>query len=254
MKKLFLYLLSIILLATAFSGTSFATITPTPTSSAPSQAITTQIDDQINNLKDKIASKVAQLKLVEKRGIIGVVTDSNSTQITLKDRDGNIHFIDVDELTNFDSPSIKNFGISDVTKNMTLGVLGLYNKESRRILARFITIDQSPTFIRGAVAAMDKTNFTLTVIQNNGTQTIVEIEDVTKMTSYSTTGVIKSGFSKIQLGQRVYVVGFPDKQNNKELIASRIIVFPNVPINPAIGTALPALSVPTATPSATPSK
>ncbi len=242
MKRLFLISNILFLLFQTVTSSSFA-MSPTPT---PNQAITTQIEQQINDLKDKIASKVAQLKLVEKKGIIGTVTDSSSTQITLKDQDGNIHFIDVDELTQFHSSGNTTFGISDVTKNMTLGVLGLYNKDSRRILARFVTVLLLPRYIHGAIAGIDKTNFTLTVVENDGSQLVAEIEDVTKTNAYdSATGITRSGFSHLQVGQRIFVVGYPDKQNTKEIIVSRSIIFPSLPINPAIGTVLPVL--PTAT-------
>lgn len=235
MKKLFVLLTAALILSLP-SGYAFAKAAPTPTNAqTPTQSIT-QIDQQINNLKDKIASKVAQLKLVEKRGIIGTVTDASDTQITIKDMDGNQHFIDVDELTKFDSSGQKNFGISDVTKNMKLGILGLYNKESRRILARFVTVQVLPTYIHGAIADMDKKNYTVTVAQDDGIQATIEIEDITKTTSYDSTGApTKSGFSKLQVGERIYVAGYPDKQDAKQLIASRILVFPSLAINPAIG-------------------
>src|SRR3990167_5640769 len=101
-----------------------ASLTPTPDDKA--QAIKEQL---ITN----IASRVAQLKLVEKRGIIGTVTNVTNTQITLSDIQNNTRFIDVDELTKFTSAKSKEtFGISDITKGTTLGILGLYNKDSRR--------------------------------------------------------------------------------------------------------------------------
>ena len=56
---------------------------------------------QINDLKDRIASRVAQLKLVERRGVIGTVTAVSDTQLTLVDTNDNNRFIDVDELTKF---------------------------------------------------------------------------------------------------------------------------------------------------------
>lgn len=251
MKKILLYI-SIFSLFSCIAPIAFA-VSPTPSKSIPSQAVTTQIEEQINNLKDKIASRVAQLNLVQKKGIVGTVTDTSETQITLKDAAGNIHFIDVDELTKFSSSSNKNFGMSDITKNSTLGVLGLYNKDSRRILARFITVLILPQYIRGAIAGVDKTNFTITVVKNDATQITIEVEDITKMTSYtSSAGSTKSGFSKIQTGERVYVVGYKDTQNLKQLIASRIILFPSLPINPAIGTLLPATPTNTPIPSPTP--
>lgn len=259
MKKLFIIALLSLVSITTGSQTAFAAITPTPTKTTSkatptpsSNGSVTQIEQQINNLKDKIASQVAQLHLTEKKGFIGIVTDVSETQITIKDNDGNIHFVDVDELTKFDSPSAKsNFGISDITKNSTIGVLGIYNKDSRRLLARFVDVLTFPKYIRGAIAAIDKPNFTMTVVQNDGTQTTVEIEDVTKTLSYDkTAGSVKAGFSKAQVGERVYIVGFPDKQDPKQLIASRIILFPTLSINPNIGSVAP-ITPTAATPSAT---
>lgn len=248
MKNAIIIIIVIIIINFILSGGSFAaTLSPT----AP-QTVSSEIQQQINNLKDKIASKVAELKLVEKRGIIGTVVETSETQITLKDIYGNAHFVDVDELTKFNSANNKNFGISDVAKNMAMGVLGLYNKESRRILARFVTPLQLNSFARGAVSSIDKANFNLTITQNDGTGITIEVADVTKTSSYSdsASGLTRSGFSKIQVGERIYIVGYPDKQNSSQIIASRIILFPNLPINPAIGTALPT-PTPASTPSAT---
>lgn len=244
MKKLFIVfgILGFLSLPVRYA---FGAVTPTPTKApTPTGQSITQIEQQINNLKDKIASRVAQLKLVQKQGVIGTVTDVSETQITIKDTTGAVHFIDVDELTKFSSPNAKsNFGISDITKNTTIGVLGLYNKDSRRLLARFVDVLVIPQYISGAVAAMDKTNFTLTIAKDDGTQTVVEIEDVTKTSSYNNTATLtKSGFSKIQTGERVYIVGYTDKQNNKQIIASRIISFPTLPINPKIGNVVPQIT------------
>lgn len=231
--------------ANAFAASPTPTKTPTPTGN---QSVT-QIEEQINNLKDKIASRVAQLKLVEKQGIIGTVTDIGETQITIKDINGDIHFIDVDELTQFSSPNAKsNFGISDITKGTTIGVLGLYNKDSRRLLARFVDVMVLPQFITGAIASIDTKNYTLTIVQNNNKQITAEIEDITKTSSYDkSAGLTKSGFSKVQVGERVTLVGYTDKQNSKDIIASRIIVFPTLPLNPAIANILPQITPDTTT-------
>src|SRR3990167_5837024 len=112
---------------------------------SPVNAATPTPENKNQEIKDQlisnIASRVAQLNLVEKRGIIGKVTEATNTQITLSDIKGDTRFVDVDELTKFSSPNAKGtFGISDITKDATVGILGLYNKESRRILARFVNV------------------------------------------------------------------------------------------------------------------
>src|ERR1035437_5362298 len=101
MKKYIFIILAALLTTTIFTKTTLADI-PTPTTN-PSL---------LQKVANEIASKTAQLNLVEKRGIIGTVTDVSGTQITLSDLNGNTRFVDVDELTKFSSTSSNSYGIS----------------------------------------------------------------------------------------------------------------------------------------------
>lgn len=206
-------------------------LTPTPTDSQanqPKSAKTGALNQQINDLKNRIASRVAQLKLVEKRGIIGTVTDVSDTQITLSDSKGNTRFIDVDELTRFSNPSAKDaFGISDITRGANIGVLGLYNKESRRILARFVDILNLAKIVHGRVLSTEGINYTLKVSAKDNKEISFDVETTTRTLSYSKDGgLTRSGFSKIKEGQRVIVIG--------GITASKIILLPDIPKNPKI--------------------
>jgi len=195
---------------------------------AHSQTPTQSIKEQ---LITNIASRVAQLKLVEKRGIIGTVTNVTNTQITLSDIQNNTRFIDVDELTKFTSAKSKEtFGISDITKGTTLGILGLYNKDSRRTLARFVTVVTIPTFTQGGVTAVDGKNFTVDVATLDGKKFTIDIEYTTTTYSYTAaTGHIRSGFSKIKEGYNIIVAGSPDPKNENQISAGRVIIFPEIP-------------------------
>jgi hypothetical protein len=206
-----------------------ATTNPTPTST---QGLVQQIDE----LKDRIASRVAQLKLVEKKGVIGTVIDVAETQLSISDVHGNTIFIDVDELTKFSSPSVKtSFGISDISKGTTVGILGLYNKESRRILARFVDVMSVPVVLSGAVTGIDSTNFNLTLTTLDKKDLTIDVENITRTYTYGkTTGLVKAGFSKITQGERLMVIGFPDAKDKNKILASRILRFPDLPINPVI--------------------
>jgi hypothetical protein len=231
MKKILFFILLITFL---FSTTSLSlavtsqtpedTNTPTPTGT-----------NQLDALKEKIASKVAQLKLTEKRGIIGTVAESTSTQITVIDSLNNQRFIDIDELTKFSSSSDKSFGISDVKKDDTLGILGIYNKQSRRILAREISLITVPQFISGVVSSVDKDNFSLNILTEAQKEIVVDIETITKSFSYSSeTGLTKSGFSKITEGENIFLVGYVRKTDKNRVLASRMVLLPEIPKNPMI--------------------
>lgn len=222
------------------------------TSTTSAATVSPSINEQIDqSLQERIASRVAQLNLVQKRAVIGTVTDVNDTQITLNDIHSNIRFVDVDELTQFNSPnSTSTFGISDIKKGDTLGVLGLYNKQSSRILARFVDELTIPFRADGAIETLDSTNFLIGMVDNNNKRYSIEVEDITKTFSFTTdNGLVKSGFSKLSVGQRIFIEGYYDLKDKSKVIASRITIFPSLPINPEISLAPSALNTTEITPS-----
>lgn len=242
MKKLKVLLSSFfILYSLFFILTPAYAATPTPNQ---------KLNQQIDQLKDKIASRVSELNLVEKRGIIGVVQSTKSNQITITDITGQTRLIDVDEITKFSSPTNKSsFGISDLTKGTRVSVLGLYNKESKRILARFIDVDVEPTRYVGVITSVDKKNLTFVIQTHDKNQVTINVETPTKI--YSTTAgssLAKYGFSKLVVGDRVFTVGYPDKKDAKILNADRIIDLLGAPKDPNVS----VVSASTPTPSAAP--
>lgn len=221
-----------------FANSSFAIDakkTPTPT--------IIDLQQQVNDLKSKIASKVAQLNLVEKRSTYGMVTDISGSQITLKNLDDKIRLVDIDELTKFSSSSSDTFGISDIKKGMYLGIIGLYNKQSQRIQARIVEDeDLLPNFIYGSIVSIDTKNFTFEVIKENGARNIIDIQNISKTYSYTTTGdLVKAGFSKIKQAETVLIVGFFDKQDKNKILGSRIFLFPEISTSPKININAPTI-------------
>lgn len=220
MKIFSILLISFCLFLISGLNSYAATSTPSP------------VEQQIDELKDKIASRVAQLKLVEKRGILGKVNDVTDTQITMADIKGNIRFVDVDELTKFISSGSSNasFGISDIKKGDALGIVGLYNKQSRRILARAIYQTSISKMIHGYIAQVDPDNFILTVSTDDNNQFDVSVETTTRSFSYDKTSekLIRSGFSRLKEEQKIFVSGTPDKKDGKKISADTIITLPDI--------------------------
>ncbi|OGH06690.1 MAG: hypothetical protein A2W22_02245 [Candidatus Levybacteria bacterium RBG_16_35_11] len=222
-KILFITFITTIIFLIFFQETLFAQTT-TPTSS-----ISQELQQKLLN---QIASKAAQLKLTEKRGIIGTVKEAKDTSITLVDTTGNTRFVDVDELTEFSSSS-KSFGISDIEKGMVLGVLGLYNKDSRRLLARDISTLTLPTVVSGQVSEIDKENFQLYILTEKD-RVKIDVQDITRTYSYLEDELSLSGFSKITQEVTIVAIGYPDSTDKEMILAQRIIIFPNIPKNPKI--------------------
>lgn len=210
-------------------------ISPLSSLISPMHAATPTPQDKAQEIRDRlitnIASRVAELRLVEKRGIIGTVTNVTNTQITVTDLQNNTRFIDVDELTKFSSPNAKGtYGISDIEKDATIGVLGLYNKESRRILARFVNAITVPLIVNGGVSAIDNENFTITIATEKGKEITADIEALTRTYSYTQKeGYARSGFSKIKEDYSIVVIGVKDIKDDQRMTATRVIFFPEIP-------------------------
>ncbi|HSW47601.1 MAG TPA: hypothetical protein VLG67_00830 [Candidatus Saccharimonadales bacterium] len=225
--------------------------TPTPPKAITptiSETLNEKLNSQINQLKDKIASRVSELNLVEKKGVTGVVSDTSTNKITLTDISGYSNIIDIDEITKFSSSSAKGtFGLSDLTKGTNINVLGLYNKQSKRILARFITTAINPSFLSGTISDIDGKGFTITIISSDKKSTKIDINTATKISIYSKIdGLTKIGFTKLNIGERVSIVGFPDKTTPSLIVASRIVDLPSLPKDPNISIAEPTpTTVPT---------
>lgn len=229
MKKI---LLIVTLLITLTYPSYSEAITTTP---SPSAGTGEKLINEINNIREKVASKVAELNLVEKRGSLITVTQITGNKITGSDNQNTTRVIDVDELTKFSSPSAKSFGISDITQGSKISVIGLYNKQSKRLLARFINSEKLPTFFSGVISEIDKVNFTITVVSENNKSLIADVENITKTTSYTEEeGMVKLGFSKLEVGNRVHLVGFDNIDEKNRISATRVLVFPELAKNPNI--------------------
>ncbi|MGE5042062.1 MAG: hypothetical protein ACM3IJ_04110 [Candidatus Levyibacteriota bacterium] len=237
MKTKYIFTVLILIAAVVFLPNISYSQTVTPTSkTATSSATTSPLnEDEMKNVKkiiDLVASNSASQKSAEKRGVLGKVTVASSTTLTLEVLNGENRVIDIDDITKFSDPDSKTFGISDIKSGDQLGVIGVLNKVSGHILGRDVTKVSIPTYFEGAVLDLDKKNYTFNAVDENGNKKLINIETSTKISSFNKDdGQLKSGFSKITSGERVYVAGFPDPKIKDQINADRIIHFPDLAIS-----------------------
>ncbi len=237
LKYLYTFLFLIISLALVPVANAQTPTTAQPASPTAGEKLNEKLNSQINQLKDKIASRVSELNLVEKRGTTGIVSEVTTNKITLTDLNGKTKLIDIDEITKFSSASAKGtFGLSDLTKGTKINVLGLYNKQSKRILARFITTAVNPVFISGTISEIDTTNRTMNIATDDKKTTKIDIVPTTKLSTYSKEddGLAKILFTGLIAGERVAVIGFPDKTDTAMIVAQRVTILPDLPLDPKI--------------------
>lgn len=229
MKKNIIIVIIVILCQILFAGVK-AYAQNSSTSSADQAT-----QQAIEKLKTKIATQVESMKLEEKRGIIGIVSSTSDNALTVTDINNNTRFIDVDEITKFSNPTNSSFGFSDLTKGTRISIVGLYNKETKRILARFITVTSDPLFLTGAISTLDHINYQLILVMEDNKKQNVDIENSTKISVYTKAGgILHYGFSKLNTSDRLLIVGFPSTTDKTLFEAGRIIDFPDLPKDPAV--------------------
>lgn len=199
----------------------------TPTKEASSEATpTTTKTKQIEELKERLATKVAELTQTQRRAIYGTVKSTSLSTVTIETATKDVKIELTDEIKIFQYLKGKRTSLTtdDLTKGDVVSVFGEYDATLDILKAKVIFIqDPLPQHASGTVSAIDKTEFTLTVTPPEGPAITVDIERFTKVTLWDGTTLIKGGFSKIQVGDTIHVVGSPVPKKENRLSALRIL-------------------------------
>lgn len=243
-------------------------VSPTPTSKPTAQASptivptsTTLIEKlkKIETLKEKIATKVAQLREEEKGAMYGSVKKIDKTSVTISTakNDQTVSFLDDAVFYTFKNDKREEIKASAVKEKDTVTIFGYFDQSKTNFSAKYVYIEDSPIHLRGKITDTDKTNYTITVREKQG-NTVVDVETYSKTVSFDRTkkNFISAGFSKMKIGDTVHVIATPNPKTENRVSAKRIYLFsfPNQPTN-AVTTAITVTPNPkTATSLATPSK
>ncbi|OGG06072.1 hypothetical protein A3D05_04190 [Candidatus Gottesmanbacteria bacterium RIFCSPHIGHO2_02_FULL_40_24] len=183
---------------------------------------------QIEILKEKIATKVAQLRDQEKGAFYGIVKSSGGNEVVLSTVKGEQKFTHSEDTLVYiiSDNAKKEAGLKDVKTGVVVSALGYFNENRDNLLAKYIFIQESFTRITGKLANIDKSNYTLTVKTKNG-DILIDFEKYTVTSSFlKGKGKQKGGFSKFQVGDSVYIVGQPHEKEENRYHALRIIHLP----------------------------
>lgn len=206
---------------------------PTPTSTKDQKIITPVPTDstmeKIQDLKNRIATKVAELKLMKKRVFTGkVITLSNPyVTITTKEGDKKIETNEDTIFTSITNGKSKEIVFKDLKKDQNLITWGTYNQEGDILTAKEIVIKDTPLTLIGKISDIDLKGGTVTLKTDNNSY-LLDIEVYSKINTIDKNGkIIKLGFSKVQtdslaLIQAVIII----KKDEITYTANRILIIP----------------------------
>jgi hypothetical protein len=230
---------------------AFAAIS-TP-SATPKAANTSTASAQLEELKVRLATKVAELRSVVKRAMFGTVKTISLTSATVETKTKDIKIELTDDVTVSQVISGKrvNLDLEKLEVKDPITVFGTYDEALDLLKAQYIFIESAAqtSRITGVIADVDSEEFSLIVNTADGRSITVDIEKSTKTTAWTAaSGITKAGFSKLAVGDSVHIVGIPVPKKENRISASRILDLGNITGAAGAPTTTP---IPDASPSAT---
>lgn len=195
----------------------------------PTPQITISSDLKIKELKEKLASRVAELNVLSQKVFKGEIKTISDQKI--------IFSVGVNEVTaNLnDDTAISEIGsdakkkqikIDDLKVGQTVYIWGTFNATTSTLMAKSVVVMELPLTLVGKIKSVDKKNFQITVSSLQKGY-LIDIDQTTRTLIYDQhQGLTRSGFSKFSEGQLVYVYGFLTitKEGKELLPAERILI------------------------------
>lgn len=228
MKKI----ISITLFLFIITGSAVAQ-TPTATSSSNSVSPTlSQEEKEVQDLKEKIATKVAQLRSQNNKAVAGWVLSNENKSVKINTSDDEKYEVRFDDsltkVYEILGNQRKEIRLEDVKKNDYIVVSGVLN--DKIITANTIHIDTYYTVKLARVTEVNKENFYIKVLTSDKDSYTLDIESTTNqlMLNIKTFLPEKIGFSKVKEGDTIHFVAKKtgEEKDPLRLTANKILVVP----------------------------
>ncbi|MEK7129957.1 MAG: hypothetical protein AAB803_02965 [Patescibacteria group bacterium] len=213
------------------------TILPAAKVGAAPEATPTANVKQIEDLKERLATKVAQLRQSSRRAIAGTVKTVSVSTATIETKTKDIKIELTDDIVivqNLRGKRTK-LTVDDLAKGDNVVVFGEYDATLDLLRAKVIFIQATqPERLAGTATAVDTKEFTVTLATPEGKTIIVDIEKTTKITLWDGQKLTKGGFSKIVAGDTVHLVGTTVPKKENRVSAIRILDIGNLTNAPTV--------------------
>jgi hypothetical protein len=184
--------------------------------------------DKINLIKEKVASKVAQLNekiqyasdgSIEKLEEGLFTFSSNGEEKTVNEEENTIFLIRNDKLTT------QKGEFSDLEENDSVTVIGTEQIGTGIINAKLVVKTKPVMTFAGKVQTVNKKNFAFTVKEKDNEYTF-DYEKYTKsfLLSKSTNKLAPTGFSSIEPDMNIQIMAIPQKDSETKFTALRLIL------------------------------
>lgn len=202
-------ILSYIILGVLFFSTQSVTAQTSTATPSSTTVPTVKVDKEIQNLKDKVANSVAEMRK-DQKAVTGRILSVKGNSLSLKSNSQITYNVEIDnaltKIYQVAGVGRKEIGIEDLEKNNYIIVGGPILDNS--ITANFIYQDEQFIVGTGQVTEVNKTDFFLKTITSDKDNITLDIETSTKLQilNIKTLEIERSGFTKIKEGDTIHFV------------------------------------------------
>lgn len=167
-------------------------------------------DKEIQDFKEKVATKVAELREKNNRAISGFVTRVSGLSLTIKDENDVEYEVKPDEALakyyQVVGNQRKEIKFNDIAKDTFIIAMGVLSDKVMN--ANTVYVDEMFLVKAGKITEVDNSNFALKVLSSDKDNYTLEIETTTRqdMINAKTLEVERAGFSKIKAGDTIHFV------------------------------------------------
>src|SRR3989344_895185 len=185
-------------------------------------------DDKVQELKDKLATKVAELRQKQKRGFYCTVAALSKSAFTLAIKDDETRVKLSDDTQFFSLGKQKQEkSLKDLKNTLSVSVLGHYDEGEDQFYAKVILIQTLPDQYYGQLIKTDKTHATITLKTKNEELTF-DYERATLASEYNFKDdkIQKSGLSRLKEGDWLHVWALSNDDDDGVLPLVKILRLP----------------------------
>jgi hypothetical protein len=185
-------------------------------------------------LKERLATKVAQLRQSERRAIYGTVKATTISTATIETANKDIKIELTDDIKVFQILKGKRttLAVEDLAKDDVVSVFGEWDTAVEVLKAKVIFIQNSVDPIQriiGTIKETKKSDYTITVETKDQKTYTIDFETVTKPNNWTKeTGIEKGGFTKLLSGDTILVIGTAVPKKENRISALRILDIGNL--------------------------
>lgn len=192
------------------------------------------IQQRINDLKERLATRVAELQSINKRSFYGILKEKSDTKFTVTYKESEKP-VATDTETKFYTQNAKmkrtDTALDSLEPGQSVTVFGSLDLDQKTVIAQTVIAQEIPKTIFGTVTDIDNSEGTFTVAGD--TSTVFDYEIATTCSIFSRDekddekNLDSCGLSKMSIDDTVIVRGQPDATSLSRAKALRILIIPS---------------------------